>query len=328
MTRRLMVTGATGYLGGRLVQHLAADASIRVVGTTRRAPSRPKGWPEGADLVRLDPQIADEGAIAEAMSGTDTLIHLALPNEIESANDPVGSLQSGGVGSLKLLRAARAAGCRRFIFLSTIHVYGAPLQGRVVEADSANPTHPYAVVHRTAEDFVRAAHAKRETEGVILRLSNAIGAPAWATVDRWSLIGNDLCRQAVADGRIVLRSSGLQRRDFILLRDAVRAIRHMADVPRDALGDGLFNLGGRMSLRMIDIAEMVARRAKAMFGQDIPITRAPAAAGEAWPELDYSIDRIEATGFSPSPVSALDEEIDGTLRLCKAAFAKEDSAAS
>ena len=257
--RRIFVTGARGYLGGRLVQDLAADSGFRVVGTTRKQPAPPQGWPSAADLIAWDPFALDEAAMAAALRGVDTVVHLAAPNEIESAANPVGSLESGSVASLKLLRAACAADCRRFVFLSTIHVYGNPLPERISESDAANPVHPYAIIHRAAEDFVRAAHAKGEIGGVVLRLSNGIGAPAWPDVDRWTLIGNDLCRQAVRSGRIVLRSSGLQRRDFILLRDFVQAIRLVIDAPGSALGEGLFNLGGRMPLRMLDIAEVVAR---------------------------------------------------------------------
>ncbi|MGC9954255.1 MAG: SDR family oxidoreductase [Rhizomicrobium sp.] len=315
--RRIFVTGARGYLGGRLVQDLAADSSFRVVGTTRKQTAPPQGWPSAADLIAWDPLALDEAAMAAALRGVDTIVHLAAPNEVECGADLVASLESGCVASLKLLRAACAAGCRRFIFLSTIHVYGSPLPERISETDAANPVHPYAIIHRTAEDFVRAAHAKGDIEGVVLRLSNGIGAPAWLEVGRWTLVGNDLCRQAIQSGRIILRSSGLQWRDFILLRDFVRAIRLMIDAPASALGEGLFNLGGRLPLRMLDIAEVVARRAEIMLERSIPISRQPAAAGVQWPSIDFSIDRIATLGFVPSPRSALDAEIDRTLDLCR-----------
>lgn len=329
MTQQVvLITGARGYLGGRLIQGLAVDPRIRVVGTSRNRTAHPAGWPTNAQLICVDPSVEGEAAIAAALTGVDTVIHLAAPNEIESVEDPVGSLTTGAVGSLKLLRSARAASCRRFIFLSTIHVYGSPLKGKIIETDAANPVHPYAIVHRTAEDFLRAAQMKKEIEGVVLRLSNAIGAPAWPDVNRWSLIGNDLCRQAVTQGRIVLKSSGLQWRDFILVRDFVSAVRHMLDVPAQALGDGLFNLGGRLPLRIIDVAETVARRASALLGREIPVIRAPESPGESWEKIDFSIDRIAAAGFQPSPASDLDGEIDATLRLCRTGFAREAGTAS
>lgn len=320
MTRTVLITGARGYLGGRLVLGLADDPETQIVGTTRGEPAPPAGWPAACPFIRLDPLTQEVAAIAAALRGVDTIIHLAAANEIVSGADPVEALMSTGIAGLKLLRAAQSAGCSRFILLSTIHVYGSPLQGRITETDLPKPLHPYAIAHRTAEDFVLAAHARREIEGVVLRLSNGIGAPAWPTVDRWTLIGNDLCRQAVETGRVVLRSSGLQWRDFIMLGDFVEAVRHMIALDPERLGDGLFNLGGRLPLRMLDVARVVARRASALEGRDIALEHAPPAPGESWPELDYAIDRIVATGFVPSPPSALDAEIDATLALCRAAF--------
>ena len=79
------------------------------------------------------------------------------------------------------------------------------------------------------------------------------------------------------------------------------------------------NLGGRRSLRVIDIVEMVAQRAAAVLGVPAPIERPDPAPGEGSPELDYRIDVLRATGFDPS--GSLRDEIDETLRLCAAAFA-------
>jgi UDP-glucose 4-epimerase len=318
MARSVLITGAGGYLGGRLVMMLAADPAVSLVGTTRGTPDAPRGWPGACRLIHLDALNENETALADKLHGTDTVIHLASPNEIASAEGPAEALLATGVASLKLLRAAQRADCRRFIYLSTIHVYGSPLQGRITETDLPKPVNPYAIAHRTAEDFVLAAHAKCDIEGLVLRLSNGIGAPAWPNIDRWNLIGNALCRQAVNERRISLHSSGLQWRDFVLLRDFVAAIRHATELAPDALGDGLFNLGGRLPLRMIDVAEIVARRAKAMLGQNIPIECAPGEAGENWLPIDYCIDRFAATGYMPSPPDAIDAEIDATLALCRA----------
>ena len=52
---------------------------------------------------------------------------------------------------------------------------------------------------------------------MILRLTNAVGAPADPSVDRWSLVANDLCPPGRADGRLALRSAGVQWRDFVAL---------------------------------------------------------------------------------------------------------------
>lgn len=315
--KTVLVTGARGYLGGRLVVDMAARG-WSVIGTSRGHLLPPQGWPD-VPLVGLDPLQQDEDDIVAMLRQVDSVVHLAAPNEILSTRDPVAAQMSGGVGGLKLLRAATKAGCRRFVFLSTIHVYGAPLCGRIVETDLPKPMHPYAINHRAMEDYVLLAQAKGDIEAMVLRLSNGIGAPAWGDVDRWTTVGNDLCRQAVETGRVVLHSSGRQWRDFIVLCDFVAAIRHVLTMERDKIGEGLFNLGGQLPLRMIDVALAVSRRAEVMLDHPVPVTHG-AVTGEDPSPIAYCIDRIAATGFTPSPASRLDDEIDATLALCRTAF--------
>ncbi len=314
MAKSVLITGARGYLGGRLVKALAADPAYAVRGTGREAARRPQAWPSNAEFLRLDPLEQSAADLARALSGIDAVIHLAAASAGESAAHPDAVVKDAVTAAQNLVNAARQAGVHRVIFLSTIHVYGAPLPENInEETPTAAQHHPYARAHLEAEKPVLGS------DGVVLRLSNAIGAPAWTEMERWELIGNDMCRQAVDAGRIVLKSSGLQWRDFILLGDFTRAVRHVLGLPREMLGDGLFNLGGRLPLRMIDLAQIVARRASAPLGAEIPVERPASAPGETHPRIDFRIDRIAATGFAPSPPSALDAEIDATLALCLAA---------
>lgn len=316
--RRIFITGARGYLGGRLVVDYARAKRFDIVGVTRGAAPPPVGWPSVCALARTDLLHDSEDHIAEVLKGCDAIVHLAAPNEMVALQRPAEALVDTAVGTLRLIEAAKRAECRRFVFLSTIHVYGSPLRGRITEIDPLRPLHPYAIVHHSAEDFVLAAHARGDIEAAVVRLSNGIGAPAWPTIDRWTLIGNDLCRQAVRDGTVVLRSSGLQWRDFIVLSDFADAIARLIEAPAGMLGDGVFNLGGRMPLRMIDVAKRVAARATVLLGRDIQVVTAAAKPGEAWDSIDYVIERMATLGFSPSPVSALDRELDATLALCAA----------
>jgi len=138
-----------------------------------------------------------------------------------------------------LMSPAIAAGLERFIYFFTAHVYGEPLIGRITEATLPRPIHPYAITHYAAKNFVLAAHNQNKITGVALRLSNGFGAPTHPNVDCWTLLVNDLCRQAVQTRKIVLRSNGLQQRDLIPLMDIGGAVRHLIALPRSNCADGL-----------------------------------------------------------------------------------------
>lgn len=317
MTRRILVTGGLGYIGGRLCSALAADSALGVMATSRAAPDHAPAWLGNCGLRSLD-LLGPADDLQEACRGVTCVVHLAQTNDVDSARDPATALRVNGIGTLALLRAAIEEKVGRFVYLSTAQVYCAPLAGRITEETLPRPVHPYAISHRTAEDFVLAAHDRREIEGVVIRLSNGTGCPAAIDVDAWRLIGNDLCRQVVETGRIVLKSAGLQWRDFIGLADVVAGIGHLMCLSAPQIDNGLFNLGGGHSLRIIDFAETVAERAEVMFGRRPRIERQNPTSGERHPILDYRIEKLIRTGFQP--YGSLKDEIDRTLELCRRHF--------
>jgi len=303
----VLVTGGFGYLGGRIARHLAASGrNVRVA--TRRPRERWPDWAGEVEVVGTDPVPACRGAGA--------VVHLAAMNEIDCAADPAGALAANGVDSVRLLQAALAAGVPRFLYFSTARVYGEPLVGRIDEGLCPRPNHPYGISHRVFEDYLLAEHAKGRVAAACLRLSNGLGAPADALIDRWTLVANDLCRQIAASGRMVLKSSGLALRDFIPLGEVARAVEFLLAAAE--LGDGVFNLGAGHSTLIRDLADLIGDRAEAVLGTRPLLERPQPAPGEQPAPLDYRVDRLAALGFRASPDLA--PEIDRTLLLCRSAF--------
>lgn len=316
MTTTVLITGGTGYVGGRIVRRLAQRSDLRLrIGARQTTESLP-AWLAPADRVHLE--MTSTESLAEACSDIDCIVHLAALNEIDSAADPEKALLVNGFGTLKLLQAAEKAGVRRFICVSTAHVYGAPLSGVISEQTLPRPVHPYAITHRTAEDFVLAAHDRKIMTGIVLRLSNGFGVPADSAVNRWTLLVNDLCRQAATAGVLTLTSSGLQRRDFVTLEDVARAVEHVLFLENPLCGNGLFNLGGENSLKVIEIAEIIAGRCLAVLGYTPEICRPLPTAVETSADLEFSITKLSLSGFRLT--GNMNDEIDATLLLCKEAF--------
>lgn len=313
MKGTVLITGGSGYVGGRIAAHLLKNGCGVVVGTRQKAAS--PAWLAGASVRAMDWASAD--SLKNACSGVEAVIHLAAMNEIESAKHPVAALEANTKASLMLLEASISAGVKRFIYFSTAHVYGAPLQGVIHEGTLPRPIHPYALTHKFSEDFVLAAHSLGRVQGAVFRLSNGFGAPTNETVDRWTLLVNDLCRQAATNGVLKLQSDGMQWRDFITLTDVARATHHILHCDPAQWGDGLFNLGGQLPMTVFAMASRVAMRWQALTGRPIDIIRVQPAGGEL-PALDYRCDKLIATGFTLT--SPVDEEIDNTLRFCLQTF--------
>ena len=310
---RLLITGGFGYLGGRLAQFLAPEAAYEFVLGSRQYLKAPPWLPHGkVAQIEWD----SSPALEQVCAGIDAVVHLAGMNAQDCVADPVASLDFNGVATARLLQAAIRRSVKRFIYLSTAHVYGSPLTGMITEETCPISLHPYATSHRAGEDVVRAAHQRAEIEGVVIRLSNAYGAPAHKDVNCWMLSVNDLCRQAVTTQRMMLRSSGMQRRDFITMTDACRAIRHLLELPADNLGDGLFNVGGGWAPTIMEMTQRVAERIHSITGNRPEILRKEDQSPETREPLHYGMEQLIGTAFASGGSSNVEREIDALIRFC------------
>jgi UDP-glucose 4-epimerase len=119
---------------------------------------------------------------------------------------------------------------------------------------------------------------------------------------------------------MTLRSAGLQSRNFIAIHDVARAISHCLDIDRTTMGDGLYNLGGDISVRVIDMVSEIADRCESVLGYRPPIRCAEPGPAEVTLPLEYRIDKFRSTGFALAGNRI--EEIDATLRFCQGAFCR------
>lgn len=301
------VTGAGGYVGGRLVEHLRSTGA-----QVRPLARRDVPWMPDARLLDLAVDPAE--AIGEAFDGCEAVVHLAGASEVQAARDPDGALASTVAAARRTAAAAAAAGVERFVYLSTVHVYGSSFEdgAHLDEHRVPQPRHSYAVARLAGEHLVA---ADGPSWLVVLRMTNSVGAPADARVDRWSLVANDLCAQAASGGPLQLRTSGQQWRDFIDLGEACRSIGAAAlgEVPT-----GTYNLGVGHSLSVRELAECVADVAEELAGAR-PEVLAPPHEGPAPPRVTVDVSRLGE--HTPAPSVPLEVSLRELIELCRAATA-------
>jgi UDP-glucose 4-epimerase len=311
---RILITGGFGYIGGRIAQHLAKIYRDENMLLFVKNDNTNPGWVGGKKILTGD--VLDISSLKAACKDVDVVIHLAALNEIDSAKNPLQALRVNGEGTLNLVNAAIANSVKRIIYFSTFHVYGLNAFGDVTENTVPLPVHPYAITHHVAEDFIRMADNKKEIEGIILRLSNGFGYPAHPQVNRWSLVVNNLCLQAVLTNKIILKSSGKQYRDFITLTDVSRCVGHILSADRSKLDNqnGIYNLGGEFSISILDMAKRIEERCEKILNIVPEIIVGKDANPKLETPVHYNIGKIKKTGFSL--LSNVNEEIDKTLEFC------------
>jgi UDP-glucose 4-epimerase len=166
---QLLVTGASGFVGGAIVERLARDGHESVRGAIRREVE----LAPGVVPVRV-PALSSETDWSDAVRGVDTVVHAAARVHVmhERATDPLAAFRAVNVaGTLALARQAASAGVGRFVFISSIKVNGEEtLPGRAfTEHDTPAPADAYGLSKLEAEQGLRSVAASTGLEVVIIR---------------------------------------------------------------------------------------------------------------------------------------------------------------
>ena len=164
---KVLVTGATGFVGSHLCAHLIGRGHL-VTAVVRRAGTAPEACTE---VVQSD--IGPLTDWRRMLSGHDAIIHLAARAHVmnDKAENPLAEFRRvNTTGTEVLARAAAAQGVSRFVFLSTIKVNGEETLDNPFTAQSkANPVDPYGISKYEAELAVRTEARDAGMEVVIVR---------------------------------------------------------------------------------------------------------------------------------------------------------------
>lgn len=228
------MSGGTGYVGRFIVDDLvAAGHSVRVM--ARTAP--PVGaLPSGVDFVAgtLDPDI-DQSAAFEGMDG---FVHAAfdhVPGKYRGGegDDPNGFRHRNLDGTVALFEAAKRAGVRRVVFLSSRAAYGTQAPGRVLdETVVAHPDTVYGQVKHAAERALDMLADDRFL-GISLRITGVYGQSAPGRPHKWcGLIADYLAGLPIAP-RVATEVHG---------RDVAAAVRLSLQAFPTSLGHRLYNV--------------------------------------------------------------------------------------
>src|SRR5688500_13302659 len=229
-TKRIVVTGAAGFLGSHLCD-LLLDRGDKVVGidnlcTGDRANIDHLCGRDGFTFVRGD--VSDEVGVAGPV---DAVMHLASP---ASPKDylalPIETLKVGSFGTHNTLNLARAKGAR-YLLASTSEVYGDPLVHPQDESywGNVNPLGPRAVydeAKRFAEAMTMAYHRRHGLDVRISRTFNTYGLRLRPGDGR---VVSNFIVQALAGQPLTVYGDGSQTRSFCYVDDQVRGLVALLD---------------------------------------------------------------------------------------------------
>jgi len=308
----VLITGGFGYLGGRIAEHLLKSGYSVRIGTHRGNVASDESN-SSYEIVNLN--LFDNKSLEEACHNVSIVIHLAAMNAQSCAKEPKKACQVNTDGTSNLINAAIKENVDSFIYFSTAHVYGSPLEGSITENMRPSPHHPYASSHYLAEDYVINASKNKLINGVILRLSNAIGTPIHKNVNCWMLVSNDLCKQVVTKKIMTVRSNAFLERDFISISEVCRVVENINN--NLSLKNGIFNLSSGSSLTLMNLAKLISKRSIEIlkFSPIIKLTSNENASPIKEKSLYISNNKLEQSGIKIN--QEISYEIDNLLINCK-----------
>jgi nucleoside-diphosphate-sugar epimerase len=302
---KALVTGGAGFIGSHLVEALVS-AGCRVAVLDNLS---------SGNLSNLDPvkeqiefhenDIRQLDILSRVAQGCEVIFHLAAVVAVQqTVQDPVASAMVNDIGTINVLEAARRSGVGRFVLASSCAVYGDDPRLPKDETMSPVPTSPYAVHKLSGEHQVRVYGELFGLKTASLRFFNVFG-PRQDPSSPYSGVISIFMSRAVADRAPVIYGDGSQSRDFVYVKDVVKALMLAAGSKNAAAGP--INIGTGSAVTINRLWDLIA----ALAGRHPAPAYAPARAGDILHSL-ACIDRAE-TLLGYKPEFSLDQGLAATL---------------
>jgi nucleoside-diphosphate-sugar epimerase len=249
----VMVTGGAGYVGSVLVPKLLAEGHrVTVLDLYLYGDDIFSAYRDNPNLIEVKGDLRDPAAVARALQGCNAVIHLAC-----ISNDPSFELNPDLGKSINydafrpLVKAAKAAGVKRFIYASSSSVYGVKKEPQVTEELSLEPLTDYSKFKAMCE---RVLEEEREPGFVTLTLRPATVC-GYGPRQRLDVIVNILTNHAMNAGRIKV-FGGSQLRPNIHIEDMADLYLLTLQLPDEQIDGGIYNAGYE-NHSLMDLADIV-----------------------------------------------------------------------
>ena len=268
---KIVITGASGYIGSRLCLFLAQKGHEITAVCSSKIPQK-EGW---TDLISnfIIGDIREESTLKDiANVRAEAIVHLISLDHHDSERKPSFVFNVNVQPTWNLLNLCmEVSPVKKFIYFSTIHVYGKNQGGLVYENQAVSPFNAYGLTHALSEEICNYYHRKTAVDCVNIRLANSYGEPVFYNAKCWDLIVNDLSRSAFLDKQIVLKGDGKGTRDFIHFSDICKGVESLIEDEIIRGKENTVHFSSSKSISMLDVAIEVKKVYLEMYGVELPI---------------------------------------------------------
>ena len=297
MTKTVLVTGATGFIGSSLIKALAESSLYNAIPCGRKGScldtilfgSKVQHW----DILEDDEP--------DCHYPVDVIFHCATANNVLSADFKSG-VDLTVYGTERVLSYAVKNNVTEVFFLSTVQVYGTELSGIISEETPSCCETGYALNHFYGEELCRFYNRKYGLKVTIIRPTNVYGVPLCSGSKRDTLVPACFVNEAITYGHIILKTPGLQYRNFISTSEIAYNMLQLLDSTGCNSDSRIVNISSNLYYSIYDVAQLVANKYKDLFGREIPVC--VTTHGKMSSKIPFSVSGNVSITRNPREVSA------------------------
>jgi nucleoside-diphosphate-sugar epimerase len=250
---KILVTGGSGFIGSNIADLLINEGhQVKIFDLDFNDNIKHLVDNENIHFVKGD--ILNSDVLSKELDDVNVVLHQAGNAYAgKSIDNPLWDLKLNTEGSLNILEACRKKDIERFVFASSMYVYGASVSNPIAESHPTNPSSPYGTSKLLAEHFINLYNLNYGLPTVILRYFKVYGPRHKGAL---TVITSNLVQRK----NVKIYGEGTQSLDFIHVEDVARA-NLLAAVGSKCVG-GTFNIGSGKEVSINGLVELICELAQ------------------------------------------------------------------
>jgi UDP-glucose 4-epimerase len=259
----VLVTGGAGFIGSNLTRELVKlNAKVTIIDDLFTGDMNNIKELEIKEFIKGD--VRDETLIKKVVGDFDYIFHLAARNIIVSTKNPLEDFSVNIGGTLNILNTLKGSKkLKKFIYTSSVSIYGNTKYLPINEDDTYNLLSPYAVSKLGGENYTKVFYENYDLPTVVVRYSNVFGILQSTKNPYCGVIGK-IIEKISSDISPVVHGDGEQTRDFTYIKDAIDATL-LAGISEKSVGE-ILNIGTGVEISINSLIKII----NDLYGKNIP----------------------------------------------------------
>lgn len=257
--KRILITGGAGFIGSHLAEDLVKNgSSVKIIDDFSAGNvNNVLGLFNYSNFKMIRGSITDREIVAKATSNVDVVFHLAAQIHVDrSIIGPRETFDVNTLGTLNILDAALENNIELVVYASTSEVYGSAKYVPMDEDHPLNPASPYAASKVAADRLCYSYYNTYKLPVVIARSFNTYGPRQRDT--GYAAVIPKFIKRAIAGLPPIIYGDGKQTRDYLYIKDAIRAFKLVLRNYENLSGKAI-NFGTGKEVSILELANTILR---------------------------------------------------------------------